>query len=222
MELNDIYDENRNLTGKLHRRGTPWKPGEYGLVVCVWVYDGRGHLLLTRRAREKSFAGTWENSGGAVKAGETSRQAIARELYEETGIQAQPEEFELLDSDRERNIFYDHYCLFRNIPLKSIVLQPGETDSVMWASFGKVDWMIRTGKICKVIGLSHAVTVHGLRHTYVTHYYLHHKNDPDFDLATFSKSIGHSSIRTTMEIYAHLDMTQNRYIPRAMEDLKEF
>ena len=48
MELNDIYDENRNLTGKLHRRGTPWKPGEYGVVVCVWVYDGRGHLLLTR------------------------------------------------------------------------------------------------------------------------------------------------------------------------------
>ena len=46
--------------------------------------------------------------------------------------------------------------------------------------------------------------------------------NPDFDLATFSKSIGHSSIRTTMEIYAHLDMTQNRYIPRAMEDLKEF
>ena len=99
MELNDIYDENRNLTGKLHRRGTPWKPGEYGVVVCVWVYDGRGHLLLTRRAREKSFAGTWENSGGAVKAGETSRQAIARELYEETGIQAEPEEFELMDSD---------------------------------------------------------------------------------------------------------------------------
>ena len=63
-------------------------------MVCVWVYDGRGHLLLTRRAREKSFAGTWENSGGAVKAGETSRQAIARELYEETGIQAEPEEFE--------------------------------------------------------------------------------------------------------------------------------
>lgn len=75
-----------------------------------------------------------------------------RELYEETGIQAEPEEFELLDSDRERNIFYDHYCLFRRIPLKSIVLQPGETDNVMWASFGKVDWMIRTGKMCRIIG----------------------------------------------------------------------
>lgn len=77
-------------------------------------------------------------------------------------------------------------------------------------------------KICKKIGLTHKVTVHGLRHTYVTHYYIKHKNDPDFDLATFSKSIGHSSIRTTMEIYAHLDMTQNRYVQRSLEDLKEF
>ena len=77
-------------------------------------------------------------------------------------------------------------------------------------------------KICKAIGLTHDVTVHGLRHTYVTHYYLHHKNDPDFDLATFSKGIGHSSIRTTMEIYAHLDMAENRFVQRTVQDLKEF
>ena len=77
MEWNDIYDGERNLTGRVHKRGTPWKPGEYGLVVCVWVYDGNGHFLLTRRAKGKSFAGTWENSGGAARAGETSRQAIA-------------------------------------------------------------------------------------------------------------------------------------------------
>lgn len=151
MEWNDVYDENRNPTGKVHKRGTPWNSGEYGIVVCVWVYDGRGHLLLTRRAKGKSFAGTWENSGGAVKAGETSRQAIARELFEETGIQAAPEEFEYLDTDKDRNTFYDHYCIQKTVHLKDIVLLPGETDDVMWASFGKVHWMIRSGKICKVI-----------------------------------------------------------------------
>ena len=151
MELNDIYDENRNLTGKLHRRGTPWKPGEYGLTVCVWVYDGSGHFLLTRRAKGKSFQGTWENTGGAAQAGETSRQAVARELFEETGIRAEEGEFELLGSDLDRNIFYDHYCLHRAVSLKDIVLQPGETDAVMWASFGKVHWMMRTGRICKII-----------------------------------------------------------------------
>ena len=152
MELNDIYDENRNLTGKLHRRGTPWEAGEYGLVVCVWVYDGRGHVLLTRRAKGKSYAGTWENSGGAVKAGETSREAVARELFEETGIRAEPEEFELLATDKDRNMFYDHYCLKCRVRLKDIVLQPGETDDVMWASFSKVRWMIHAGKICRIIG----------------------------------------------------------------------
>ena len=151
-ELNDIYDKDRNLTGRVHRRGTSWQPGEYGVVVCVWVYDGLGHLLLTRRAKGKSYAGTWENSGGAVQAGETSREAVARELFEETGIQAAPEEFELLTTDRDRNIFYDHYCLKCRVRLKDIVLLPGETDDVMWASFGKVHWMIHSGKICRIIG----------------------------------------------------------------------
>ena len=152
MEFNDIYDKNRNLTGRVHRRGTRWRAGEYGLVVCVWVYDGAGNLLLTRRAPGKSFAGTWENSGGAAKAGETSRQAIARELFEETGIRAGEEEFELLSSDRDRNAHYDFYCLKRQTPLEEIVLLPGETDDVQWASMQQVRQMVRSGAICRIIG----------------------------------------------------------------------
>lgn len=152
MELNDIYDENRNLTGRVHRRGTPWRDGEYGLVACVWVYDGRGKLLLTRRAQGKSYAGTWENSGGRVQAGETSLQAIVRELFEETGIQAEPKEFELLDTARDGNKFYDHYCLKRAVGLSEIVLQPGETDAVLWASPAKIRRMIRRGEISGIIG----------------------------------------------------------------------
>lgn len=151
MEFNDIYDRNRRLTGRIHQRGTPWKEGEYGLVVCVWVHDGHGKLLLTRRALEKSFPGTWENSGGAVKAGETSRAAIARELWEETGIRAGEEEFEYLGSDRDRCTFYDFYCLKRQTPLEEIVLLPGETDGVKWVDFQQVHQMIRSGQICQVI-----------------------------------------------------------------------
>ena len=151
QEWNDVYDENRQRTGRVHLRGTPWAPGEYGLVVCVWVYDGAGHILLARRAKGKSFHGTWENSGGAAKAGETSRQAIARELFEETGIRASEEEFEFLSSDRDKNTFYDHYCLRRQISLKRIVLLPGETDAVMGAGYGKIHWMIRTKKSCRII-----------------------------------------------------------------------
>ena len=152
MEFNDVYDKFRNLTGRLHQRGTRWKFGEYGLVVCVWVYDGKGNILLTRRAHGKSFAGTWENSGGAAKAGETSRTAIARELFEETGIRAEPEEFELIGSDRVRHTHYDFYCLKRQTPIEKIVLLPGETDAVQWASMEKVRKMVRSGEICRIIG----------------------------------------------------------------------
>ena len=152
MEFNDIYDKNRNRTGKLHRRGTHWKFGEFGLVVCVWVYDGKGNLLLTRRAPGKSFAGTWENSGGAAKAGEDSRTAIARELFEETGIRAEKEEFEYIGSGRARHAHYDLYCLKRETPLEEIVLQPGETDDVRWVSMEQAWAMVKAGEICRIIG----------------------------------------------------------------------
>ena len=133
MEYNDIYDKHRNRTGKVHLRGTPWHKGEYGLVVCVWV------------------AGTWENSGGAAQAGETSRQAIARELFEETGIRAEQEEFQLIDSGCDRNTHFDYYTLVRNTPLEEIKLLPGETDDVQWATFAQVHKLIREKKICRII-----------------------------------------------------------------------
>lgn len=151
MEYNDIYDIDRNWTGRVHLRGTPWLPGEYGLVVCTWVYDGRGKVLLTKRAPEKSFPGTWENSGGAVKAGETSREAIARELYEETGIRAGQEEFELIDTCLDGDAFFDYYCVKRSVPIEEIVLLPGETVDAKWVTFDEVHEMIRTGQISHVI-----------------------------------------------------------------------
>ena len=151
MEFNDIYDRNRRRTGRLHVRGTRWRRGEYGLIVCVWVYDGKGKLLLTQRAPEKSFAGTWENSGGAARAGENSRHAIARELFEETGIRAKPEDFELLESRRDRDAFFDFYCLKNATPLEDIVLQPGETTDAKWATFDEIHDMIKAKKICRII-----------------------------------------------------------------------
>ena len=151
MEWNDIYDKDRQLTGRVHRRGTYWRHGEYGLVVCVWVYDGAGNVLLTRRAPGKSYAGTWENSGGAAKAGESSRQAVVRELFEETGIRAEEDEFEFLSSDRDRSTFYDFYCLKRSVPLSEIVLLPGETDAAQWVTLEEIHEMIRQKQICQVI-----------------------------------------------------------------------
>jgi len=120
-------------------------------VVCVWVYNDAGRLLLTRRAPEKSFAGTWENSGGAAKAGETSIQAIRRELFEETGIRAEESEFRLISTGRDRNTHYDFYCIRKNVSLEALTLLPGETDGARWVTFTQVHELIRRKEICHVI-----------------------------------------------------------------------
>lgn len=151
MEKNDIYTKDRRLTGQIHLRGTPWRRGEYGLVVCVWVYDDAGRVLLTRRAPEKTFAGTWENSGGAAQAGENSLQAIVRELREETGICAEAEAFTLIDTGTDHNAHFDYYALFRPVDLEKVVLLQGETDDVRWVTLPQVHEMIGSGQICRVI-----------------------------------------------------------------------
>ena len=84
----DIYDSNKKRTGRLMKRND-WilKDGEYHLSVLALVANEEGRYLITKRAMDKHWApGWWEVPGGGVRAGETSADAIRREVFEETGI----------------------------------------------------------------------------------------------------------------------------------------
>jgi 8-oxo-dGTP diphosphatase len=69
-------------------------------VDALWV--ARGRLLLVRRARPP-FAGHWALPGGFVEAGESTPSAVARELYEETGLRARPRALVGVYSDPKRD-----------------------------------------------------------------------------------------------------------------------
>jgi 8-oxo-dGTP diphosphatase len=60
-------------------------------IRCVGaiVTDDTGRLLLVRRGHEPE-AGRWSLPGGRVKPGESDRQAVVREVHEETGLWVEP------------------------------------------------------------------------------------------------------------------------------------
>lgn len=55
-------------------------------VVAAVLRDARGRILLARRTAGRDLAGRWEFPGGKVEPGETTLQALDRELQEELGI----------------------------------------------------------------------------------------------------------------------------------------
>ena len=150
MEYWDVYDAKRRPLGRTHLRGLPMPPGEYHLIVFVWVVNSAGRLLLTKRSPEKqSYPNLWENTGGAAIAGETSRQAIRRELMEETGIAAEEGEFEFLITKLGRSWIADTYLLRRDVPLEDIRLQPGETCDAQWVTRAQFDALIARNAVAK-------------------------------------------------------------------------
>ena len=58
------------------------------MIACVGavVVDDDGRYLLVRRGREPS-RGLWSIPGGKVEPGESDQAAVAREVWEETGLE---------------------------------------------------------------------------------------------------------------------------------------
>ncbi len=87
MEIWDLYDENRNLSGKTHVRGEPMPADGYHLVVHIWIKNNKNQYLISQRSATRPVNPLkWECQGGSVLCGETSLQGALRETKEEVGI----------------------------------------------------------------------------------------------------------------------------------------
>ena len=107
------------------------------LKVAVAVIEREGKILISRRSRLAHQGDKWEFPGGKLESGESSSQALCRELYEELGIV--PTRYEPLITvqhryvDRPVEIFVFKVTAFSGIP------EGREGQPVRWVGVESLD-----------------------------------------------------------------------------------
>ena len=154
MELWDIYDRDKQRTGRTMKRND-WhmQPGDFHLTVLGVIRHTNGKYLITKRVMTKVWApGSWEVSGGAAQAGEDSLDAVKREIKEETGLDVSSFEggfvFSYTRENPEEgdNYFVDIYRFTGDFTEKDLHLQEAETDGYMLATAEEIEALGAQGK----------------------------------------------------------------------------
>lgn len=105
------------------------------LPVVLREQDGREEVLLLRRANTNYMDGRWDFAGsGHVEEGETASQAVCRELFEETGLIAKPEDTVFLHvSHRVKEpTYYDFYFAIRSWEGEPSIQEPDKCSAMAW------------------------------------------------------------------------------------------
>lgn len=144
MEVWDIYDHKRQLTGKTIERGDHLKGDEYHLAVHVWIMNDAGQFLIQKRSANLTRKpGLWAATGGAALTGEESIHAAKRELLEELSIDARSDELKLIKSFTRISNHTDVYFLRSNVTIDTLTLQEEEVDDVRWLTISEIKYMIK-------------------------------------------------------------------------------
>ena len=103
MEIWDLYNERRELTGLDHIRGDTIPEGYYHLVVHVWIRNSKSEYLISQRSADRPMHPLkWECVGGSVLKGEDSLSGALREIKEEVGLSLSPNNGKLVCSTTGR------------------------------------------------------------------------------------------------------------------------
>lgn len=147
MEYRDIYDKNKQLTGKTFEKSDGVPEGYFYLMVVCFMQNNKGQFLMQKRVPEKD--GKWATTGGHPKAGENSLTGMITEIKEELGISVNPNELQLFKEAKGKNSFCDLYYLKKDIDIKDITVQEDEVESVNWLTLDEINNLFENGQFNK-------------------------------------------------------------------------
>ena len=128
VEKRDLYDSERNLTGKYIYAGEHPPQDLYYLVVVIFIQNSNGMFLMQKRSKIKG--GEWASTGGHPKMGESSFDGIITEVNEELGIDISlyKDKIVLFKTIKASDCFVDLYYLKADIDVNSLTLQEEEVE----------------------------------------------------------------------------------------------
>lgn len=161
MKYLDIVDENGCPTGTVVSRDDAHEKGIRHRTAHVWIIrggdQGQTEILLQKRSEEKdSFPGMFDtSSAGHVPAGQQVLESAIREMQEELGIHAKPEQMRFIGTFciRYEKVFhgklfrdheFTHVYLYEG-PVGTLTLQASEISDACWFDLEKVWSEIQSG-----------------------------------------------------------------------------
>lgn len=149
----DLLDADGKAIGRTHPRGDPMPDGLYHLVVHVWLRNGKGAYLLSRRHPDKAIDPLlWECTGGSVLAGEDSATGALREVKEELGIALTAAHGKRLQHIRRNEDLVDVWLFPSDVKLSDLTLQPDEVIDARWATYEEIGKMEAEGLLVPTLG----------------------------------------------------------------------
>ena len=149
MELFDVIDSKGNPAGQIVSREKAHAEGIPHRTAHIWIIrkkEGRAQILLQKRSQNKdSFPGKFDtSSAGHIQAGDEPLESALRELKEELGISATPEQLHFAGTfpisfakEFHGKMFRDEEIAFvyiydHPVEIDRLTLQKEEVEEVQW------------------------------------------------------------------------------------------
>ena len=127
-----------------------WISRSVAVIIILFAYDlkGKQYVLTVKRGKgtpDPEYVGVHCLPCGYLDFDETTQEAAARELFEETGVKVNPDDLKLLSindnpsDDKRQNITFRYFIEIKGIPIEGInqilTNEFSEKDEVEFAEF---------------------------------------------------------------------------------------
>lgn len=148
-ELIDVYDINKNKTGKTKLRyKEPLEPGEYMIGVQAIIINSENKILISQRSAMAPLSPLeWECNGGGLRAGETFLDGIVREIREELGIELEKDKIIYLKTAVNGFVIKEIYVYRKDVSIDELEYPDNEAQNAKWVTIDEFMDMFNNGEI---------------------------------------------------------------------------